>query len=507
MRQLRDYQTETCAQVAQHLRAGVKTVLVVAPTGSGKSTVGSAIVRAAVQGNHRVLWLAHRKELIDQASETLSSFNIPNGLILAGRTPRPYEPVQVASVQTLSRRTVPQADLVVIDEAHHYLGDNQYGRLLAQLPAARVVGLTATPWRLDGRGLADLWEQHVISRTPSELRTQGHLCPVTGWVFQALDVSGVGKSQGDYRDSELARVKLPREILGDVVKEWLARAHGVRTILFACGVEHSKAFVAEFRAAGVAAEHVDGSLSRAERAAIFARVRSGQTTVLSNCQVATEGFDLPELACVVLARPTMSEGLYLQMVGRVLRPAEGKTVARIHDHAGNVARHGEPYAERDYDPRRVKPKGKPEARLPRCPKCDAITSDNPCPECGHVSGMGERVGPETVTEGVQAVALESVTAPRSELSCRHGEVTFSKIGEMVTGRLLQCNAVQGRYGPTERFEFIGNDGTSFYVDAPVDLRAKLSNVSMGSTVRMQFADVVDRGEGRQMKRFKVMVKP
>lgn len=499
---LRPYQTDACARVAELWATGRRRILLVSPTGSGKTTVATAVMRAAASQGHRILFLVHRRELVLQARDTLARYGIPSGVVLAGATPSPWESIQVASIQTLSRRQLPDAQLIVVDEAHHYLESNAYGRLCSQYPGACVLGLTATPWRLDGKGIAHLWDEYVLVATPSELRDQGHLVPVTGHLFRPVDTTGVRVSGGDFREQDLARVALSREILGDVVGEWVARANRVRTILFACGVEHSKRFVAEFVAAGVPAEHVDGTTPKAERDAIITRVRHGETLVLSNCAVATEGFDLPDLACVVLARPTQSSALYLQMVGRVLRPAPGKLYARIHDHAGNVERHGEPYAERDYDPavdRRREQKLTP--RLPRCPQCDAITSDNPCPECGHTKERAQVV----VNPEAEAVALESI-APQNDLSNRHGAVTFSRKGETVTGLFVGRESINGLYGPTERLTFEGASGGEFYIDAPADLRRKCESLSSGAKVRMTYVDDVPLDGGKYMKRFRVGVK-
>lgn len=268
---------------------------------------------------------------------------------------------------------------VLVHNCHHARA-RSYQRAVSAAPV--VLGLTATPWRTDGRGLGELFEQVVVVARPRELIDQGYLCPVTGFSYAAPELDGVHTVGGDYDEDEAAEAM--SYLGGDIVQRWLDHRPG-RTVLFACTVEHSLRLAGSFRTAGVVAEHLDGTTPLPERAAILARLAAGTTEVVCNCAVLTEGWDCPELRCVVLARPTKSVGLYLQMAGRGLRPTDGKAVARIHDHAGNALRHGLVDQDRDYALDGDTRKSAESIPTKTCPKCFAIFAPAPkCPACGHV---------------------------------------------------------------------------------------------------------------------------
>ena len=386
--QLRPYQVEAVDGARAELRRGAKRCLIVLPTGGGKTVVAAEIIHRAEERGSRTLFLAHRRELIVQTSDKLQRFGVRHGIIMAGQPRALQHLVQVASIQTLAHHQdiLSKVDLIFFDEAHHAAAGS-YTKVLEWFPQARVVGLTATPWRLDGRGLADVFDGHVLVRTPKQLRDEGFLVPVGGWEFEAIDTSRARVQRGDYAVKDLAEEAGKPRVVGDIVEEWQRYAEGKRTVVFCVNIETSKLVAEKFRAAGVAAEHIDGEMATRERAAIVARLRSGETRVVCNCNVLTEGFDCPELEVCVLARPTLSTALYLQMVGRVLRPAQGKTGARIHDHAGCLAAHGHPYANRDYSPE-VSTRGERQTldadtrRRNRCPSCKSERAGYPCDNCG-----------------------------------------------------------------------------------------------------------------------------
>ncbi len=362
---LREYQVSGIENLRAEFGRGAKRVLLVLPTGGGKTILAADVIRAATLKGTRVLFLAHRRELIQQTSEKLHLFGVSHGIIQAGKSPDYSESVQVASVQTLVRRfkDTGQFDLVFIDEAHH-ASAGSYLKTLEAYPKAKVIGLTATPWRLDGKGLSEIFDAHVQVSTPLELRDMGYLCPARAFTYEAVSTDDVRVIAGDFDSKALA--ENATLIIGDVVQQFKEHSHGARGILFACNVAHSKQMATAFMLAGIQAEHVDGEMSHSQRAAIFARLRNGVTRVLTNCGIATEGFDLPELTVCMLTRPTLSESLFLQMVGRVLRPAKGKTEARIHDHAGLLENFGHPFdAGRDFSPKRTVLKSKKEFKRQR----------------------------------------------------------------------------------------------------------------------------------------------
>ncbi len=351
--ELRPYQLGAIDDAREAFRHGARRLLMVAPTGSGKTVIASAIIHAAEKAGSRVAFLAHRRELITQTSDKLHRFGVRHGIIQAGTPMRLGEKVQVGSVQTLVRRldVLEQVELVIVDEAHHATA-GAYQALLNFWGRARVMGLTATPWRLDGKGLGDLFDSHVIATTPGELFDQGYLAPVLYRTFHPIDTRGVAVTAGDFNVGALAGRALEKVVVGDVVSQYREGCAGKRAVLFACTVAHSKAMAQAFVDAGVPAEHVDGEMPGPERDAVLARLRAGATLVLCNVNICTEGWDLPELEVCILCRPTLSESLYLQMVGRVLRPHPGKTVARVHDHA-RLAIYGHPYDEREFKPERT----------------------------------------------------------------------------------------------------------------------------------------------------------
>jgi hypothetical protein len=245
-------------------------VLLVSPTGSGKTTIAAAIIRSAVGRGHGVLFLAHRRELLDQCSERLDGVGIDHGVIQSGH-PRdlPGLPVQVASVQTLVRRELQVAPkLIIIDEAHRARAKT-YDKIIALFPEAVIIGLTATPLRMDDRGLGELFEELVEAETPAGLIARGHLVGYAGFAYSSPDLSEVKKRGSDYDDKGLERVMGSRKILGDIVEQWQLHAAGKRTVVFAVTVAHSLQIVERFRDVGVAAEHVDGETPVRERAAIL----------------------------------------------------------------------------------------------------------------------------------------------------------------------------------------------------------------------------------------------
>jgi DNA repair protein RadD len=400
---LRPYQTDVVAEIERAIAAGQKRLLLVAPTGSGKTIIFCEIIKRAVANHKRVLVLAHRREIIKQTSAKLTANDVRHGIIMAGEDNllRPQEPVQVAAIATLWVRAIrtdkiklPPADLIVIDEAHHAPA-RTYQKIIELFPNATVIGCTATPCRGDGRGLGGIFTTLVETPQIATLIVQGHLvrsrvyAPVTD---RNLDLKGVTVRNGDYAENELAERMDRAKLIGDIVTHWLKYGERRRTVCFATSVTHSVHICDEFVKAGIRAEHIDGSTPMPERDAALDRLASGQTEVIVNCMVLTEGWDMPEVGCCVLARPTKKMGLFRQMIGRVLRPADGKPDAIILDHSGAVFQHGLPgdHVEWQLDPDRRSVAPAHQARLEHkapslleCPQCQTLRmGGKPCPNCG-----------------------------------------------------------------------------------------------------------------------------
>jgi superfamily II DNA or RNA helicase len=343
--QLRDYQSDLLDRIDKAWFAGSRSILAQLPTGGGKTIVFSTVVHQASKSGLKCLILAHREELIKQAADKIEIVtNEPVGIIKAGYPTNYDREIQVASVQSLTRRLdrCPQFDLIVVDEAHHSTS-RTYRTILDRYPTARVLGVTATPIRLDGKGFRGIFDELICGVTVSELIASGSLSNYQYFASErSMSVEGVGKSQGDFKSEDVARANPVAGLAGDVVKSYRDYLHGKQAVIFCINVEHSIAIAAHFKAAGIIAHHLDGSTSSGERAAVMDRFKGKQIQVLTNCALFDEGLDIPSLDGVILARPTQSLSRFLQMVGRALRPCEGKDRAIVIDLAGNYERLGMP---------------------------------------------------------------------------------------------------------------------------------------------------------------------
>ena len=390
MSEMRDYQIDAVEKLEQSAKA-----LYVLPTGGGKTVIASSIVERAAQRGKRVLVLTHRREILRQTSLKLP---IEHGLIQAELNINPEYPVQVASVQTLWARCMrtdkiplPPANLILIDEAHH-VAARTWRLILEAYPNARRIGLTATPCRSDGRGLGNYFDELIEGPQIPELIEQRHLVRTIYYAPAEPDLYGVETRQGDYVVSQLADRMNRDDLIGDIVSNWHKLAQRRKTLVFGVDVAHSVHVKDEFVESGVRAEHVDGSTPKIERDAILVRLASGETEVVTNCLVLTEGFDLPAIGCIVLARPTKQIGLFRQMAGRGLRPAPGKSNLILIDHSGAVFRHGllEDEIEWTLDVTKRAENQTHSARdrhaisrLMECANCGALRKGGePCPHCG-----------------------------------------------------------------------------------------------------------------------------
>ena len=390
---LRPYQAAAVTAIAGRMRKH-RRVLAVAPTGSGKSVIAAAFV--ASRPRARVLWVAHRIELLRQALSQLSAAGIHGAGMLSG-TERFDETarVVVASIDMLRENATGARDLVVIDEAHR-IEAKSYQDLLLALPDAKTLGLTATPWRLDGRGLANTFDNMLVMASMEELMVDGHIArPLTYGITlnKAREmVRGIESRKGDYAVGALGEALMKAPLLADVVSETQRLAPGLPTLVFAVSRTHGHALHDRFVQDGRRCAYVDGETPAAERTRVLASLRSGAVDVLVNIDVLTEGFDCPPVKCVAIVRPTRSLTRFLQYVGRASRPYMGKRPI-ILDHAGNCYRHGLPDAVREWSLDDAQPSDATGvAPVRQCHACGAMMHAGVlmCPECGAEQRQSER---------------------------------------------------------------------------------------------------------------------
>lgn len=411
---LRPYQQQIVDGVRQSYIAGNKSPLVVAPTGAGKTIIFSYIAATTTakidkveNRKKRVLILVHRVELLRQTSDKLREFGVDHGLINPLYSPKYYSLVQVASVQTLIKRLhkIQRPDLIVIDEAHHATAGT-WRKIIEYFPEAYVLGVTATPCRGDGTGLGQtsggIFDDLVMGPQIRALIDGGYLVsPKVYAPMERLDLSGVRTKMGDYDNKQLEQVVDKPKITGHAVEHYKQLCDGAPAVAFCVSIAHAQHVAAEFQAAGYTAYAVDGSQDDDTRKRILNGLGNGKVHLVASCDLISEGTDIPAIGCAILLRPTQSLGLYLQQVGRALRPSEGKPYAVILDHVGNVLQHGMPDDERTWslDGNVKRGKGaKKEAtvRVEQCEKCYSVYEPQAsCPNCGHVKEV-VNASPQTV---------------------------------------------------------------------------------------------------------------
>lgn len=333
---------------------------------------------------------------------------------------RTHAPVQVSSIDTIRNRAVNPADTIIVDEAHRCLSAS-YLALVENYPTARIIGLTATPVRGVGRGLGELFEELIEVAQYSDLIADGWIVDpeiLSVDPSQLPDLSGIKvKASGDYDERQLAEVVDKPRLVGHAVEHWEEYLRGVRTVAFAVSVQHSRHVAEQFRAHGHSAEHFDATTPLEERDAILARHKSGETLILSNVDVLTEGWDNPSTKGAILLRPTLSLRVYMQQGGRILRPFEGQK-AVILDHAGLYSRFGsvtdnQPWTL-DSPKRRRKQIAVPSVST--CPKCKGPLVQGKCEAegCDYRAEPGEGRGMPEEQDGKLVLVQKSTSDEKRE---------------------------------------------------------------------------------------------
>ncbi len=392
MAELRDYQQELLEQAEAALQPRDARVMLQLPTGGGKTHIAGELLRRWLHAGRKAVWLTHRTELADQTRRMLSGAGVPASNQISwsvgNDAPDIANGVVILMAQTVGRRANQMQiwdryrsnDLLVIDEAHHATADG-YMRAIRQW-TGRVLGLTATPWRLSKiEGFDHLFGQLLCGPQVSELQDDNYLCQARVLMPRPEEIISGGSidDTGDYNPSgiEQANQDRPDVMTAGALRFWQAkvaeRQAEPQTIVYAISQDHARNLTAVFKDAGIPAAVMLSDTPSQERDDAIKSFGNGTLRVLVNVAVATEGFDLPDASCVVITRPTMSLALYLQMVGRGLRPKANGGNCLILDLAGNAEIHGLPEDERQWSlaPRGNKPSG--DAPLVRCDKCDAIS--------------------------------------------------------------------------------------------------------------------------------------
>lgn len=450
---LRPYQQHVIDDTRAALQRA-RSVLVVAPTGSGKTVLAAYMLGTARTKGRTAWFLAHRDFLLDQTAATFDSVGIPYGFIAAGRPFNPAHAVQIVSIGTASRRldrlTAP--DIIVWDEVKH-IAAASWAAIFRWAPNAIHIGLDATPWRLDGRGLGDYFEEMVSGPSVSQLMREGYLSSYRAFAPSAPDLAGVHTIAGDYNRGELGGVMDDGQIIGDMVRHYRERADGKRAVYFAVSVEHSQHIAQVFSAAGIGAYHLDASSPPTERRSALKQFSDGRINVLTNVQLFDEGFDVAAqsgtdvcIEAVGLARPTKSLCLHLQQIGRALRPKDSPAI--ILDHAGNLLRHGLPDDKRQWslngiDKRKAASREGP--AVTQCRSCYGVHRAGlmACPYCGTCRVLQAR---EVEEVAGQLVEIDRAAMAKADEDRRNRE-RAEQAAAHTTADLIQLARKRGYKNP------------------------------------------------------------
>lgn len=398
MIQLRDYQERVLDDITYEFNQGKNKICATMPCGAGKTILSGWMARGTALKNRRVIFMVHRQELIEQTSETFTAMNINHGVIATG-APKDYDKlVQVASVQTLVKRLkdIHPPDFIICDECHHVVA-NTYRKIIDNYPNLKVLGVTATPERLGGHGLGDVFESLVIGPTVKELISWGNLSDYQYYAPPAkFNADEVRVKFGEFVKSDLEVQLDNNAVVGDIIMNYKKLADGMRAICYCVNRKHSEHIAKSFNDAGIPAIHVDGETHKSVRTQAIKDFRDNKIKILCNAELFGEGFDVPAMEAVILARPTQSLTLFIQQAMRAMRPDPNNKnkKAVIIDHVGNCFRHGMPDEDREWtlEPKKKKHTGERTLSVKTCPQCFSAHYSNTrqCPCCGFVYPIAVR---------------------------------------------------------------------------------------------------------------------
>lgn len=381
---LRPYQQNLIDSINEALTKAPRVMLQL-PTGGGKTVIFCQIVKQYLNKGKKSIIVVHRKELLDQASRALSRLGIEHSLIAPGERTNPDHSVIVASVQSLNRKTLTfEPDILIIDEGHHAAGNNNWTKAIKKWPKAKTLGVTATPCRLDGQSLGNLFQILVPGPATADLISQNYLAPVRVFSPQAsVTAEGVGTRVGEYIQSQLVERFDTPQVAAEAVDNFKRICPDAKAIVFCCSVLHAEHTAQAFQEAGFSSACLHGKLSKTDRESLLQQFAEGKIQVITSRDLISEGTDIPDAQAAILLRPTQSESLYLQQVGRVLRTSPNKRFAVIIDLAGNTWKHGLPDDPREWSITRGLRKTRV-VQISKCTCCDSILNKAQefCDNCG-----------------------------------------------------------------------------------------------------------------------------
>jgi superfamily II DNA or RNA helicase len=349
--ELRDYQADLLDRLQDLWATGTRRVLLQLATGGGKTICLATVIDRALATGQTCLVVVHREELLTQTIAKIEAITgQAAGIIKAGHRPNHDSPVQVASVQTLVNRLdqYPSFDVLILDECHHS-NSATWAKVTQYFSNSLLLGVSATPVRMDGSGFRDVFDVLISGVSMAELIDQGHLSRFKYYApANGLNLDGLRTRAGDFTRESIEAANSAIEVAADSLKAYEDYLWGKQTLIFAVSVAHSREIASSFSAQGIPSAHLDGRDDPQLRASTMEAFRTGAIRVLCNCALFTEGLDVPGIDAVILARPTKSLGLWLQMVGRALRPSPGKDHAIIIDLGENWTRFGLPADDREW---------------------------------------------------------------------------------------------------------------------------------------------------------------
>lgn len=410
---LRKYQEDLIDRTRDALRRN-QCVLMQAPTGAGKTAITVYMMGRAAKSGKRSMFIVHQNELLSQTSKALWQQKLEHGMISSGKRISKLC-AQVASVQTLVRRTefYEEPDLIIIDECHRSAAAT-YQRVLEAYPNAKVIGLTATPQRTDGKGLKDTYSEIVEGPSIRQLIDAGYLADYEIFAPPSqIDVSAIKTKMGDYDKKQLEAEMDKPTITGDAVATYRKHAQGKRCVVMCVSIRHAEHVMESYRAAGVTAEMIEGSMTNREREQCLDRFRRGQTLVICNVQLLIEGVDIPSIEVVQWLRPTQSLIIWLQGNGRGLRPSDGKEKLIVLDQVGNWDKHGLPDEDREWslEGRKGRKKKDEEAdvSVQQCKHCFHVFRPgvDKCPACGKPVEVRKKAEIQVVDGELEKIDVEA----------------------------------------------------------------------------------------------------